>query len=108
MNRILIVVVLLLSAAGWAQTAPKPVLKTDVAPNAPRFQLFVNPTVRADTFLLDTVTGKIWCKMTFTNLVGEPDAWIAEDRIDGDDDLMTFLQKHTNKPSAKPASGSQQ
>jgi hypothetical protein len=48
-----------------------------------RFQIFINPNVRADTFLLDTETGKVWSPVTYTNLENAPQvckfttAWIT-------------------------------
>lgn len=48
-----------------------------------RFQIIFNPSgVRADTFLLDTQTGRIWRPTKFTDLEGEPSAWVYEDRLD--------------------------
>lgn len=48
-----------------------------------RFQIIFNPSgVRADTFLLDTQTGKIWRPTKYTDLRGEPTVWVYEDRLD--------------------------
>ena len=50
-----------------AQTRPKPAdLSAGLVPKQPvvgdlgRYQIVMNPNVRADTFLLDTETGKTW------------------------------------------------
>lgn len=48
-----------------------------------RYQIIFNPSgVRADTFLLDTQTGRIWRPTKYTDLKGEPTAWVYEDRLD--------------------------
>ncbi|MCC6498580.1 MAG: hypothetical protein IT193_20250 [Propionibacteriaceae bacterium] len=48
-----------------------------------RYQIIFNPSgIRADTFLLDTQTGKIWRPTKYTDLRGEPTAWVYEDRLD--------------------------
>lgn len=96
------VAILLFCSLGFAQQ-PKHPIKTDVQPGAPRYQLFVNPEVRADTFLLDTVTGKVWQRTHFSSLLDEPDAWIAQDRIDSDEEFLAWFKKHVTKEEAKAA-----
>ncbi len=49
-----------------------------------RYQIVFGPHARADMFLLDTVTGRTWEYITYTNLEGKPDMWVEEDRIDID------------------------
>jgi len=97
MTRIFLVVVFLCATA-WAQTA-KPSHKTDVSPGAPRYQIFINPNVRADTFLLDTWTGRVWLRTTYTDLNDEPDVWRLQPRIDNDQDLAALVAKHGFKPN---------
>lgn len=68
MKRILIIV--LLAGASWAQDIPRKAVKTEVALDAPRFQLIQakvqlanaagSKTAFDDLFLLDTKTGKVW------------------------------------------------
>jgi hypothetical protein len=62
-----------------------------------RYQLVFNPAVRADTFLIDTQTGKIWSRVQFTDIQGEPDVWRAEDRIDGQAQFIDWLNNHSSK-----------
>ena len=103
MKRVLIII-LFLSAASWAQdAAKKPALKTDVSPGAPRFQLFVNPSVRQDTFLLDTATGKVWRMIQMADALGEPTVWRSEDRIDNLDEEVAWWKSHALKPEAVKA-----
>ena len=93
---------LLLTVLCVAQDATKkPAIKTEVGPTAPRFQLFVNPNVRADTFLIDTVTGKIWERVTYTNYVGDPDVWVVMDRIDNDEQDLAWSKTHLTKQQMK-------
>jgi len=94
----------LLSAACWAQdSAKKPIIKTDVSSTAPRYQLFSNLNVRADTFLLDTATGKIWQMTTYTDMRGDPTVWVLTTHIDSDADLTEFLRTHMSKADARAA-----
>ena len=73
---------LLLSTVGWAQTKAsvpsKPTVDTlsDSTKSQPqpisapgRYQIFFSPNVRADTFLVDTSTGRIW---RMTRIQDEP------------------------------------
>ena len=80
-------------------------------PNAPvqnaRFQIFFNPNVRADTFLLDTQTGKVWQLTQFTDLNGDPTVWNRMDRIDDDKQLFQFYRQHDVKKTTEPASPNQ-
>ena len=62
-----------------------------------RYQIVINPQVRADTFLLDTATGRIWQIVKFTDLDGEPTAWDLMDRLDGPSDFLTFAKMHSPK-----------
>jgi hypothetical protein len=34
--------------------------KTNIEPGTGRYQIIINPNVRADTFLIDTTTGRTW------------------------------------------------
>ena len=62
-----------------------------------RFQIVFNPNVRADTFLLDTKTGRIWRFSTFTNLDGSPDLWVYMERADNDEELLEWAARHPKK-----------
>lgn len=102
MKRILFVIAILIATAS-AQDRPKQAaaIRTDLSPAAPRYQLFVNPNVRADTFMLDTQTGKVWRLTEFTDLLGDPDVWIPVDRVDDTQELGVWLQIHVSKAKAK-------
>lgn len=66
-----------------------------------RYQLFSNPNIRADTFLLDTQTGKIWRQMKYTDIQDEPTVWKFELRIDNESELIDWASKQTIKPTPK-------
>lgn len=61
------------------QALPKPNIQTS---SPGRFQIFVNPNVRADTILLDTETGKTWVQTTISNVKGGPTVWFFREKID--------------------------
>lgn len=59
-----------------------------------RFQIVINTNVRADTFLLDTWTGKTWTPVQYTDLQEQPTIWRAMDRTDNDAALAGWLNMH--------------
>jgi hypothetical protein len=65
-----------------------------------RYQLVINPEVRADTFLLDTSTGQVWEKVRYTDMEGEPAVWESMPRLDNDDQMLSWLHRQT--PKRKP------
>lgn len=60
---------------------------------AGRYQIVFSPHVRADTFLLDTVTGRVWSHAQYTSYEGNPSAWDLEHRHDAEDEWT--LKKKT-------------
>jgi len=66
-----------------------------------RYQIVNNPNVRAGTFLLDTVTGRVWQLTGFSDLDGDPDAWLIKDRIDNDAQLAAWVSRHQPKKTAE-------
>ncbi len=55
-----------------------------------RYTIFFSPHVRADTFLLDTATGKVWVLTKFSDLNGAPSAWDYMPRLDTAADESAF------------------
>ena len=53
-----------------------------------RYQIVFSPLVRADTFLLDTATGRVWTHPTFSAYEGDPSAWNLEKRFDTEDEWI--------------------
>jgi hypothetical protein len=68
-----------------------------------RYQIVINPSVRADTFLVDTATGRVWMRSTFVFLNGEPDAWNIMTRLDSVEDRIAFIERIGRKPEAPPS-----
>ena len=72
-----------------------------------RYQIFFSPLARADVYLLDTETGRIWRPTTVTNArdsqFGDaPEIWIYQERIDDAQQFERWKTLHS-KPEA-PAS----
>jgi hypothetical protein len=67
------------------------------AQDSGRYVMFSGPTVRADLFLLDTQTGRIWTRVSYTDLKGEPDVWQIQDRVDNRDELVSWFSQHEAK-----------
>jgi hypothetical protein len=66
-----------------------------------RYQIFFGPHARADIFLLDTQTGKVWVRTTITDAKGTPDLWLAQDRIDSDEEFAAWSKRQT-LPTKQP------
>jgi hypothetical protein len=66
-----------------------------------RYQIFFGPHARADQYLVDTTTGRIWQKTSYTDLVGEPEVWLPLTRVDNDADFNAWVKKQTVKPKAE-------
>jgi hypothetical protein len=92
MKKTLLVVAALLSfvlVSGGRQDAPP--AESAVG----RYQILYNPNVRADTFLLDTQTGKVWTPTQFSQFKHVPTAWLIQDRIDNDAQLLDWSKRQT-------------
>lgn len=66
--------------------------------NAPgRYVLFQHSSIRADQFLLDTCLGRIWQKVSYTDL--QKDVWQLIPRTDSEDELFLWQLKHLSQPN---------
>jgi hypothetical protein len=65
-----------------------------------RYQIVINPQVRADTFLLDTETGRIWMPTQYTDTVGEPTVWKVQDRVNNEAEFKAWASTKTLKPKS--------
>ena len=94
-------VLLSLVALGLAIQTPAPQQKAAIIPQqqSGRFEIVMRPGIRADTFLLDTQTGRIWVPIEYSNVKGQPTIWKFEERIDGSTD---FLEWETRQEYAQP------
>jgi hypothetical protein len=108
MKKLVVVVVLVVVACAIAQTprAPQPAKQPTAVTAAPpqshvgKYQLFFSPLARADVYLVDTETGKIWKPITIsnakdTNLKSAPEVWIYQERIDSGRDFDIWMAIHT-------------
>jgi hypothetical protein len=83
-------------ALAFAQSAPAPhPTVSDFWPSdqngKDRFRIVFSPHARADTFLLDTQTGRVWQLM---GLNGEPTAWTPMTRLDSAEAQAAFARSH--------------
>lgn len=67
-----------------------------------RYVVTFSPFARADSFLLDTQTGRVWQLTRFTDLEGEPLIWKNMERIDSEAQLMQWLRSQAPKTSDRP------
>jgi hypothetical protein len=65
-----------------------------------RYQIFFSPHARADVYLLDTETGKIWRPVTITNAKDTNlnrsgvEVWVYQDRIDNEHEFDAWSASH--------------
>jgi hypothetical protein len=76
-----LVVIGMMFAVAIAQSTHPVAPPSNSAPNG-RYQIIFSPLARADVYLLDTETGKVWHPVTITNVKGDPEIWLPEDRMD--------------------------
>lgn len=97
----LVIVTALLASFLMGQATPKarPVEagSANAAPVPGRYQIFTNPNVRADTFLLDTETGRIWVQVEVTDVEGTPMVWKSQQRLDNDQEFLEWSRRQTLK-----------
>jgi hypothetical protein len=79
----------------------------DAEENAPltpgRYQIVLNPQARADMFLLDTATGRVWRLVNYPGRVGEPTVWEWMDRLDGWNEFEAFMKGYPPKAPTEQA-----
>lgn len=84
--------VLLFSSFAYAADAKQNTIPSSEGPsscNAPgRYILVQHPTIRADQFLLDTCTGRVWNKVTYTDV--KADVWQPIPRVDSEMELAQW------------------
>ena len=64
-----------------------------------RYQIVINPNVRADTWLLDTETGRVWTHSAVSDVKGSPTVWMIEPRFDSDDEFSQWAAKQPKRPN---------
>ena len=78
-------------------------LAQDPTPAAGRYRIVMRDGIRADTFLLDTVDGRVWRPRTYTDVEGGPQVWVLENRFDSDTDQTAWEIKKAADGLIKPA-----
>ncbi len=58
-----------------------------------RYQMFFSPHARADVYLVDTKTGKVWTNVQYTDVQGQPTVWKYQERIDSEKDYMRWRRE---------------
>jgi hypothetical protein len=66
-------------------------------PPTGRYQIVFSPHVRADTFLLDSQTGRIWMQVKMTAFENDPIAWELQDRIEDAESYRAWASHQTKK-----------
>ena len=93
------------SILGQSQVAKPATVSAPIVPSPAslgRYQIVFGPHARADTFLIDTQTGKIWTRTVFTFLQGEPQAWLPEPHLENEKEEQEWVNLHPKKASALP------
>jgi hypothetical protein len=74
-----------------AQTAPTAVKQANAnASQVGRYQIVINPNVRADTILLDTETGNTWIQTQVTDVKDAPTIWVFRERVDNHQQFLEW------------------
>ena len=68
-----------------------------------RYQIVFNPQVRADTFMIDTATGKVWQMVKYSDLADTPTVWQIMKRVDNDIDMLNLINSKGIKPKESSA-----
>jgi hypothetical protein len=95
--------VILSLIVGFVAVASTPTTSTVETKSQGRYQLVLNPNVRADVFLLDTQTGKIWTPVEITNVkdertkAGSPTVWMYQEKVDNKAEWDRFMENHLVK-----------
>ena len=94
------------SALGQTTKSKPTVQAQSIAPQSTialgRYQIVINPNVKADTFLLDTQTGMVWVHAEITDLEGNPTVWKLMDRVDSEQEFIEWGARLTPKKQAQP------
>jgi hypothetical protein len=111
-----VAVVLVVVMGAIAQTArsPQSAKQPSAVSAAPsqshvgKYQLFFSPLARADVYLVDTETGKIWKPITITNatdtnLKSAPEVWVYQERVDSERDFAIWMAMHAPPAAAATA-----
>ena len=99
MHRLSVLLLLLVTCAAQTKTPAK--TNTSVPEPCGRYQLFISPGNAADTFLLDTATGRMWRRIKAVDLEDDPIIWAEENVMRSPIDYVALEKVHKRKQ--KPA-----
>ena len=71
--------------------------RNDARQEAGRYQIVMRKDIRADTYLLDTATGRVWQHVQFVQLEGGPVAWRFMPRLDSSEAMFKWAATQTDK-----------
>jgi len=86
----------LISFVLLAQTKPAPTSQ----PHTGRYQIFFSPLARADAYLVDTDTGRIWREVQFSNVPHQPFVWLPVDKVDNKQQQDEWELSHSSTAPA--------
>lgn len=112
-NHAAVVLAFVVVAVATAQTAKElqpakqPTAAAAAQSHVGRYQIFFSPLARADVYLLDTETGKIWKPITITNakdtnLRAAPEVWVYQERIDSEGEFDLWMMTHKAPADTQP------
>lgn len=87
-------------SANWAWATPPDSPPQRTPDQYGRYVITFGPFARADVYLLDTQTGRVWRPVQYPDVVGEPDVWLSMDRIDNDTQFDQWLIRQRLKSKA--------
>ncbi len=65
----------------------------DTTAEVERYQIFFSPIARADAYLVDTKTGKVWTNIQYTDVQGQPRVWVYQEKIDSKEEFKQWLEQ---------------
>jgi hypothetical protein len=93
---VIVIAVVALPTSGYAWPWETEKSQQAEVPPVGRFQIIIHPGTGVQTFLLDTVEGKVWQLSRYTDLEGEPLAW-SDMSVLTFSEYDTFLKTHKAK-----------
>ena len=83
-----------LALASGASAQDRGGLAVQNPPPQGRYAIYFGPFGRADVYLLDSETGRLWKPVTFTDVAGAPEVWVPQDRLDNPQQMIEWADRH--------------
>ena len=102
MKHVMLTLLLLSGICAFTADQNSDSAKTATPSHVGRYQLYFGPHARADIYLVDTETGKIWTPITIENkldinLKRAPEVWIYQERVDNQREFDIWSLAHKDK-----------